>query len=128
MTTYQDVPCLEHGLTDDIAGTMEAIAAVVHEVDSSMTVGEIVCLAYLRGAGDTLSEFKRVIDRHSFIDGSGLEGTDSESYRSGLAALGAMVDRDGRIASMLVHPTRMDRNSCRARLEFPTDPLGRQDA
>lgn len=50
MTTYQDVPCLEHGLPDDIAGTMEAIAAVVHEVDSSMTVGEIVCLAYLRGA------------------------------------------------------------------------------
>ena len=46
-------------LRADIGHALERIAGIVGEIDSTMTVGEIVRLSYLQGVGDTLHAFGR---------------------------------------------------------------------
>lgn len=93
-------------MTDhDFEYTLSRIGTIADSVDSSMTVGEIVRRAYLCGVGDTLDEFRKLVDRRTFVD-------------SAIDEIGAMVYRDGRIASMLTHPA-LDR-PVRRDLEFPS--------
>lgn len=47
--------------------------------------------------GDTLDEFRKLVDRRTFVD-SAIDGAIA------IDEIGAMVYRDGRIASMLTHP------------------------
>lgn len=94
-------------MTDhDFEYTLSRIGTIADSVDSSMTVGEIVRRAYLCGVGDTLDEFRKLVDRRTFVD-------------SAIDEIGAMVYRDGRIASMLTHPA-LDRPAVRRDLEFPS--------
>lgn len=95
----------ESVIPSDIEYTLSRIGTIADSVDSSMTVGEIVRRAYLCGVGDTLDEFRKLVDRRSFVD-------------SAIDEIGAMVYRDGRIASMLTHPA-LDR-PVRRDLEFPS--------
>ena len=94
----------ESVIPSDIEYTLSRIGTIADSVDSSMTVGEIVRRAYLCGVGDTLDEFRKLVDRRTFVDS---------------AIDGAMVYRDGRIASMLTHPA-LDRPAVRRDLEFPS--------
>lgn len=96
----------------DIEYALSRIGAIADSVDSSMTVGEIVQRAYLCGVGDTLDEFRRLVDRRTFVD-SAIDGSVT------IDEIGAMVRRDGRIASMLTHPV-LDRPAVRRDLEFPS--------
>ena len=93
--TNHDFNGNESVIPSDIEYTLSRIGTIADSVDSSMTVGEIVRRAYLCGVGDTLDEFRKPIDE-----------------------IGAMVYRDGRIASMLTHPA-LDR-PVRRDLEFPS--------
>lgn len=101
-------------MTDhDFEYTLSRIGTIADSVDSSMTVGEIVRRAYLCGVGDTLDEFREArrqtdLRRNSAIDGA-----------IAIDEIGAMVYRDGRIASMLTHPGSRPsgREVC---LEFPS--------
>ena len=95
----------ESVIPSDIEYTLSRIGTIADSVDSSMTVGEIVRRAYLCGVGDTLDEFRKLVDRRTFVD-------------SAIDGVGAMVYRDGRIASMLTHPV-LDRPAMRRDLEFP---------
>lgn len=95
----------ESVIPSDIEYTLSRIGTIADSVDSSMTVGEIVRRAYLCGVGDTLDEFRKLVDRRTFVD-------------SAIDEIGAMVRRDGRIASMLTHPV-LDRPAMRRDLEFP---------
>uniref|UniRef100_UPI004026F8A5 hypothetical protein n=1 Tax=Bifidobacterium adolescentis TaxID=1680 RepID=UPI004026F8A5 len=95
----------ESVIPSDIEYTLSRIGTIADSVDSSMTVGEIVRRAYLCGVGDTLDEFRKLVDRRTFVD-------------SAIDEIGAMVYRDGRIASMLTHPA-LDR-PVRRDLEFPS--------
>lgn len=95
----------ESVIPSDIEYTLSRIGTIADSVDSSMTVGEIVRRAYLCGVGDTLDEFRKLVDRRTFVD-------------SAIDEIGAMVYRDGRIASMLTHPV-LDRPAMRRDLEFP---------
>ncbi|WP_270317166.1 hypothetical protein [Bifidobacterium adolescentis] len=99
-------------IPSDIEYALSRIGAIADSIDSSMTVGEIVQRAYLCGVGDTLDEFRRLIDRRTFVD-SAIDGSVT------VDEIGAMVRRDGRIASMLTHPV-LDRPSMRRDLEFPS--------
>jgi len=96
-------------IPSDIEYALSRIGTIADSVDSSMTVGEIVRRAYLCGVGDTLDEFRKLVDRRTFVD-SAIDGAIDE--------IGAMVYRDGRIASMLTHPA-LDR-PVRRDLEFPS--------
>lgn len=96
----------ESVIPSDIEYTLSRIGTIADSVDSSMTVGEIVRRAYLCGVGDTLDEFRKLVDRRTFVD-------------SAIDEIGAMVYRDGRIASMLTHPA-LDRPAVRRDLEFPS--------
>ena len=96
----------ESVIPSDIEYTLSRIGTIADSVDSSMTVGEIVRRAYLCGVGDTLDEFRKLVDRRTF-DGA-----------IAIDEIGAMVYRDGRIASMLTHPA-LDR-PVRRDLEFPS--------
>ena len=96
----------ESVIPSDIEYTLSRIGTIADSVDSSMTVGEIVRQAYLCGVGDTLDEFRKLVDRRTFVD-------------SAIDEIGAMVYRDGRIASMLTHPA-LDRPAVRRDLEFPS--------
>lgn len=98
-------------IPSDIEYALSRIGAIADSIDSSMTVGEIVQRAYLCGVGDTLDEFRRLIDRRTFVD-SAIDGSVT------IDEIGAMVRRDGRIASMLTHPV-LDRPAMRRDLEFP---------
>lgn len=96
-------------MTDhDFEYTLSRIGTIADSVDSSMTVGEIVRRAYLCGVGDTLDEFRKLVDRRTFVDSA-----------IAIDEIGAMVYRDGRIASMLTHPA-LDRPAVRRDLEFPS--------
>lgn len=95
----------ESVIPSDIEYTLSRIGTIADSVDSSMTVGEIVRRAYFCGVGDTLDEFRKLVDRRTFVD-------------SAIDEIGAMVYRDGRIASMLTHPA-LDR-PVRRDLEFPS--------
>lgn len=95
----------ESVIPSDIEYALSRIGTIADSVDSSMTVGEIVRRAYLCGVGDTLDEFRKLVDRRTFVD-------------SAIDEIGAMVRRDGRIASMLTHPA-LDR-PVRRDLEFPS--------
>lgn len=95
----------ESVIPSDIEYTLSRIGTIADSVDSSMTVGEIVRRAYLCGVGDTLDEFRKLVDRRTFVD-------------SAIDEIEAMVYRDGRIASMLTHPA-LDR-PVRRDLEFPS--------
>lgn len=95
----------ESVIPSDIEYALSRIGTIADSVDSSMTVGEIVRRAYLCGVGDTLDEFRKLVDRRTFVD-------------SAIDEIGAMVRRDGRIASMLTHPV-LDRPAMRRDLEFP---------
>lgn len=96
----------------DIEYTLSRIGTIADSVDSSMTVGEIVRRAYLCGVGDTLDEFRKLVDRRTFVD-SAIDGAIA------IDEIGAMVYRDGRIASMLTHPA-LDRPAVRRDPEFPS--------
>ncbi len=96
----------ESVIPSDIEYTLSRIGTIADSVDSSMTVGEIVRRAYLCGVGDTLDEFRKLVDRRTFVD-------------SAIDEIGAMVYRDGRIASMLTHPA-LDCPAVRRDLEFPS--------
>ena len=95
----------ESVIPSDIEYTLSRIGTIADSVDSSMTVGEIVRRAYLCGVGDTLDEFRKLVDRRTFVD-SAIDGA-------------IAIDRDGRIASMLTHPA-LDRPAVRRDLEFPS--------
>lgn len=101
----------ESVIPSDIEYTLSRIGTIADSVDSSMTVGEIVRQAYLCGVGDTLDEFRKLVDRRTFVD-SAIDGAIA------IDEIGAMVYRDGRIASMLTHPV-LDRPAMRRDLEFP---------
>lgn len=101
----------ESVIPSDIEYTLSRIGTIADSVDSSMTVGEIVRRAYLCGVGDTLDEFRKLVDRRTFVD-SAIDGAIA------IDEIGAMVYRDGRIASMLTHPA-LDR-PVRRDLEFPS--------
>ena len=103
----------ESVIPSDIEYTLSRIGTIADSVDSSMTVGEIVRRAYLCGVGDTLDEFRKLVDRRTFVD-SAID----EIGAIAIDEIGAMVYRDGRIASMLTHPA-LDR-SVRRDLEFPS--------
>ncbi len=77
-------------MTDhDFEYTLSRIGTIADSVDSSMTVGEIVRRAYLCGVGDTLDEFRKLVDRRTFVD-SAIDGAIA------IDEIGAMVYRDGR--------------------------------
>lgn len=95
----------ESVIPSDIEYTLSRIGTIADSVDSSMTVGEIVRRAYLCGVGDTLDEFRKLVDRRTFVD-SAIDGAIA------IDEIGAMVYRDGRIASMLTHPA-LDRPAVR---------------
>ena len=101
----------ESVIPSDIEYTLSRIGTIADSVDSSMTVGEIVRRAYLCGVGDTLDEFRKLVDRRTFVD-SAIDGAIA------IDEIGAMVYRDGRIASMLTHPV-LYRPAMRRDLEFP---------
>lgn len=101
----------ESVIPSDIEYTLSRIGTIADSVDSSMTVGEIVRRAYLCGVGDTLDEFRKLVDRRTFVD-SAIDGAIA------IDEIGAMVYRDGRIASMLTHPA-LDR-PVRRDPEFPS--------
>ena len=82
----------ESVIPSDIEYTLSRIGTIADSVDSSMTVGEI--------------------DRRTFVD-SAIDGAIA------IDEIGAMVYRDGRIASMLTHPA-LDRPAVRRDLEFPS--------
>lgn len=103
----------ESVIPSDIEYTLSRIGTIADSVDSSMTVGEIVRQAYLCGVGDTLDEFRKLVDRRTFVD-SAIDGAIA------IDEIGAMVYRDGRIASMLTHPAGLDRPAVRRDLEFPS--------
>lgn len=95
----------------DIEYTLSRIGTIADSVDSSMTVGEIVRRAYLCGVGT----------RWTSSGSSSTGGPSSIPPSTGAIAIdeiGAMVYRDGRIASMLTHPA-LDR-PVRRDLEFPS--------
>ena len=56
----------ESVIPSDIEYTLSRIGTIADSVDSSMTVGEIVRRAYLCGVGDTLDEFRKLVDRRTF--------------------------------------------------------------
>lgn len=102
----------ESVIPSDIEYTLSRIGTIADSVDLSMTVGEIVRRAYLCGVGDTLDEFRKLVDRRTFVD-SAIDGAIA------IDEIGAMVYRDGRIASMLTHPA-LDCPAVRRDLEFPS--------
>lgn len=55
----------ESVIPSDIEYTLSRIGTIADSVDSSMTVGEIVRRAYLCGVGDTLDEFRKLVDRRT---------------------------------------------------------------
>lgn len=57
----------ESVIPSDIEYTLSRIGTIADSVDSSMTVGEIVRRAYLCGVGDTLDEFRKLVDRRTWI-------------------------------------------------------------
>ena len=63
----------ESVIPSDIEYTLSRIGTIADSVDSSMTVGEIVRRAYLCGVGDTLDEFRKLVDRRTFVD-SAIDG------------------------------------------------------
>ena len=84
-------------MTDhDFEYTLSRIGTIADSVDSSMTV----------------DEFRKLVDRRTFVD-SAIDGAIA------IDEIGAMVYRDGRIASMLTHPA-LDRPAVRRDLEFPS--------
>ena len=101
----------ESVIPSDIEYTLSRIGTIADSVDSSMTVGEIVRRAYLCGVGDTrgrVPEARRQADLRVVLRRAGIA----------IDEIGAMVYRDGRIASMLTHPV-LDRPAMRRDLEFP---------
>lgn len=77
----------ESVIPSDIEYTLSRIGTIADSVDSSMTVGEIVRRAYLCGVGDTLDEFRKLVDRRTFVD-SAIDGAIA------IDEIGAMVYRD----------------------------------
>ena len=93
----------ESVIPSDIEYTLSRIGTIADSVDSSMTVGEIVRRAYLCGVGDTLDEFRKLVDRRTFVD-SAIDGP-SPSTRSGPWSTGTgALPRCSRIRCSTVRP------------------------
>lgn len=112
MATNNEYDAVRGMVPAGIDCALARISSIVDGVDSSMTVGQIVARAYLAGLSDTLSEFRNVLD--------GLHSADeSLASEASLRALDVMIDRDGRIVSILAHPALDGRSARRADPGFP---------